>query len=94
MFYFHKNSSYVFIGSPVLIVHSISGKFMGININSIVRNINILRYSIPTLTVYRNMFMGNSLNMICLKYINTFKETSGSIIIIRNNTVFQLIGYT
>ena len=53
----HTNISSVFIGSSVLILHSIFSKVRDLKNTSIVPNTNLLKYLIPPLHAYSNMFV-------------------------------------
>ena len=73
-------------------LHGVSRKGGDMNITRIVPNINLFKYLIPPPSVSSDMFVEYKLNHGSLKFTNYFKETAGSIIIIRKNGGFQLMG--
>ena len=92
IFPFHKNASSVAIGSSVLMLRSIYRKLSAMKITRIVPKTNLLEYLIPLPHESSNIFVEQNLNHVSLKFTNSFKETTGSIIIIGNKGRFQLMG--
>ena len=89
----HTNASSVAICSSVLLLLSISRRVRDMKITRIVPNTNLLKYLIPPPHSSSNIFVEHKLNHVSLKFTNTFKETSGSRIIIVKKGGFQLMGY-
>ena len=66
-------------------LHSIYRKGRDMNISRIVPNTNLLRYLIDPPPASCNMFVEKNLSHVSLKFINPFKKTAGSRVIIRKN---------
>ena len=80
------------MGSSVLMLHNISRKVGDTNITRIVPNVNLLIYLTSQKPISRNMSVEHNLNHIIFKFVNSFKETAVSRIIIGKNGRFQLMG--
>ena len=78
-------TTYSFLHLLVLMVHVISRKVSYMKITNILPNNNILKYLIPPLHAFINMFVEYKLNHISLEFENPFKENYVSIIMIGKN---------
>ena len=87
----YKHSYYIAIVYSVLMIHGEYRKFIDMNVTMIVPNTKLLRYIIPPMPAFSNMFVFHNLNHLSLKFTFNFKDTSILRIMNVNNVVFQLM---
>ena len=89
---YHRNKSSNAIDYSVSVTERISRNLRDTKISRIFHNTKLLKFLIPPLTKYSNIFVGHKLNQVSFKFINLFKEIYASIAITRKSGVFHLTG--